>query len=569
MLNDSASWAAESVPAFDCSDADITLAYWYRWRLFHLHMVKRPKRSPGCGKPGGCWVLTEFLQKVFWSGPHNTIVCPAGHHIMEGRWLRDPEVVDDYARFWFRGDGWRKQYTWWAAHALYQRSLLQHHSPGEGVQAELFADLDAHYHSWLRTHYSPGGGCMFTSCHADGEENSAGLDGCRPTINSVMYGEAAALAHIARALGNASRAAYFDAEAARWRRVLTSKLWSEELGFFVNLAQPVPRSLHMEIRSYVKANRGREVQTYFGCLACHRPRTCPPERGWPNGRQVTVRELMGLTSPWYFGAVPDGDAAQAATYAAAFRELDAPGGFGARWGPRTTERRHACYNFSNSAQCNWNGGSWPYETSKLGTALINLLQAYPPQPTVGRRAFDRMLRTYALSHTRAHVGFGRAPPHVDEDLHPDDGYWITRRKLHGVAPWAKAGGLGNRNGKDWLRDRGTHYFHSTFNDLVLSGLVGLRAHADALEVFPLALVPWFCATRVRVRGSDYTVVWDAYGTRYPHGAGLHVWRDGKGVGSAAPLPPPDADGLPLAPRVRLPWAGGELITVSTGTATAY
>ena len=51
-----------------------------------------------------------------------------------------------------------------------------------------------------------------------------------------------------------------------------------------------------------------------------------------------------------------------------------------RWGPRTTELRHsACYNFSNRAQCNWNGGVWPYETCKAGTALVNLLQLYPAQ----------------------------------------------------------------------------------------------------------------------------------------------------------------------------------------------
>ena len=49
-------------------------------------------------------MLTEFLQRVFWSGPHNTIVCPAGHHIMEGRWLRDPRVVASYARYLTRAD---------------------------------------------------------------------------------------------------------------------------------------------------------------------------------------------------------------------------------------------------------------------------------------------------------------------------------------------------------------------------------------------------------------------------------------------------------------------------------
>ena len=48
---------------------------------------------------------------------------------------------------------------------------------------------------------------------------------------------------------------------------MTTKLWSEQLGFFVNLAQPVPPTLHREIRAYAKLGRSREVQTYFGCLA--------------------------------------------------------------------------------------------------------------------------------------------------------------------------------------------------------------------------------------------------------------------------------------------------------------
>ena len=41
---------------------------------------------------------------------------------------------------------------------------------------------------------------------------------------------------------------------------------------------------------------------------------------------------------------------------------------------------------------------------------------------------------------------------MDEDLHPDDGYWITRRKLHGIAPWPDTGGLGGP--RDPLRTRG-------------------------------------------------------------------------------------------------------------------
>ena len=44
-------------------------------------------------------------------------------------------MVDDYARFWFLGSGYRKQYTFWPAYALWQRSLLVSRSAAEGVQA--------------------------------------------------------------------------------------------------------------------------------------------------------------------------------------------------------------------------------------------------------------------------------------------------------------------------------------------------------------------------------------------------------------------------------------------------
>lgn len=165
---------------------------------------------------------------------------------------------------------------------------------------------------------------------------------------------------------------------------------------------------------------------------------------------------MGLSSPWYFRAVPMDNTRQAAKYARAFGQLEDPNGFGAKFGPRTTERRSACYNFTTAEQCNWNGAMWPFETAKTGTALINLLQEYPAQHTVGRGAFHRLLQMYAHAHTRTEAE-NLPPPHVDEDLHPDDGYWITRRKMHGILPWRGAGGLGRTGGADPLAARGDHY----------------------------------------------------------------------------------------------------------------
>ena len=61
VLNESLPWAQTSVPAFECSDDDVTLTYWYRWRLFHLHMRRGDKLS-ACSSPRlGCWVRTLTL----------------------------------------------------------------------------------------------------------------------------------------------------------------------------------------------------------------------------------------------------------------------------------------------------------------------------------------------------------------------------------------------------------------------------------------------------------------------------------------------------------------------------
>ena len=60
VLREATAWAAAEVPLFECSDADITTAYYYRWRVFWLHL----KRDARYG-----YTLSEFLPRVGWSGP--------------------------------------------------------------------------------------------------------------------------------------------------------------------------------------------------------------------------------------------------------------------------------------------------------------------------------------------------------------------------------------------------------------------------------------------------------------------------------------------------------------------
>jgi hypothetical protein len=416
----------------------------------------------------------------------------AGHHIMEGRWVRPkahppadasadlyvrgsvPDggssgdsggagdgsvIVDDYSEFWFKqprvrkDDGdkrvWEKMYTFWAASSIHERWRV---TGDTDHVAKLYPELLKNYDSWVHTHFSHRYQCMFQASHADGEENSAGLDGCRPTINAMMVAEARSLAAIGAATGApAEEVARLAADAARWQKVLLEQLWDEGMTAFVTRTVPPPKALWAELRS-------ERIVTYFGCLACNPTRQCPPVQGWPEGGRVPVRELQGLSSPWYFSAVPK-TAEAVDKYAASFAEVRAitdrqtsvntrfflraclfslpttldlvsltaavyvqpdslfstpprlflcpqlrdPAGFGAAWGPRTCERRSPCYNFSTEAQCNWHGSSWPFETSKTLSGLANLLQGYPPQVHATHDDFVALLAQYARAHTQVRL----------------------------------------------------------------------------------------------------------------------------------------------------------------------
>ena len=85
---DAADFLVRNMPRFECPDRDIERTYHFRWWTYRKHLRKTPSG----------WVVTEFLPEVPWAGKYNTISCPLGHHLREGRWLRDRTYLDDYTR---------------------------------------------------------------------------------------------------------------------------------------------------------------------------------------------------------------------------------------------------------------------------------------------------------------------------------------------------------------------------------------------------------------------------------------------------------------------------------------
>ena len=75
----------------------------------------------------------------------------------------------------------------------------------------------------------------------------------------------------------------------------------------------------------------------------------------------------------------------------------------------------------------------------------------------------------------------------------------------------------------WLKgdqERSRYYNHSTFNDLIITGLIGLRPRLDnTIEVNPLIPADkwdWFCLDNVLYHGHNLTILWDKNGEWKKH-----------------------------------------------------
>ena len=420
------------------------------------------------------FVITEFLPPVPWAGKYNTISCAAGHHFREGRWLRDAAPLDDYARFWFRHGGDPRRYSFWAADALWSRREV---TGDDRLVRELLPDLIANYEGWEKSRFDPEVGLFWQEDGQDGMEVSVGGSGYRATINSYQYGDALAIARIADAAAQPEVARRFREKAAVLKRTMLQRLWDPAAGFFKVLPRGAGKTL------------------------------------------AEVRELHGFT-PWYFD-LPD------AAQAVAWRQFADPAGFKAAFGLTTTEQRCPGFALNYSGhECQWNGPSWPYATAVTLTAAARFLQEHgPAADTLAVRDYFDALLTYARAHRLVRED-GRTVAWIDENQNPRTGDWIARTRLKS---W-KDGTWSDEKGG---RERGKDYNHSTFCDLVISGLVGLRPRADdIIEVQPL--VPegawdYFALEGVPYHGRSLTIFWDRTGERYRRGAGLRVLVDGAEV----------------------------------------
>lgn len=410
-------------PKFLSSDEELNITYNYRCELYGRHVKETPAG----------YVITEFLPDVPWAGIYNTISCAASHHFRDGRWMHNPSVLEEYANFWC-AEGNPRLYSFPAADSILALAKVT----GDYTIADALYPKLAEIHRAWDDHKTDSG--MYRQlCGRDGMEFSISGDGIRPTINSYMYADKAALSILAGRTGDSTATQMYREDAETLRGQINDLLWNDHIGM-------------------------------YGVIS-------------DDGEVQNVREQIGYI-PWIYGIPTSGRDA-------CFRNLLDTNCFLAPHGLRTADASHPDYMKPFNHSCLWNGPVWPFATAQTLTAVIKYLHT-TEQPTITPEEFMSLLLTYAYSH-RDEDG----TPWIDENMHPDTGIWLVRSLLR-------------RNENYKLKDRGRHYNHSTFIDLVMTGICGICPdEGNILRIHPLGTsLDSFIVTDVHYHGHTVDIVWD-------------------------------------------------------------
>jgi hypothetical protein len=490
-----APWYLRNIPFFEIDDQEIQEVYYYRWKVFRSHI-----REIG---PEGTTLL-EFLDNVPWARqPFTDLNDSASFHILEGRWLRDPAIIDSLIDHLYTGGANDRHFSESVAAATESRTRVTGDtSPGLRHLADMraiFAQWDDHFDRarglyWIEplldaTEYTiasiDASGAGFTQ-EPSLDQNHNGFTGgfaFRPSINSYQYANALAIARFAALAGFPELAHDFSRRAADLRNAVLEQLWNPSLVHFVDRYQ-----------------RSTEHVT--------------------SGEFIRGRELVGYV-PWAF-ELPPTNTNLPGHFADAWRHVLVSTEFAGAHGLRTVEPSYARYmtqyryeSATGKPECQWNGPSWPFQTSQVLTGLANLLDDYS-QSVITPADYLRLLRQY----TRQHL-VGDDPPDIQEDYDPDSG-----RPIVGLA-------------------RSHHYEHSTYVDLILNGLIGIRPRGDEiLEIAPLIPaeprtggrpIRYFALQNLAYHGHDIGIFYDADGVRYAVGRGLSVFVDCQRSYGPAPI----------------------------------
>lgn len=464
-----AAWYKANIPFLDVPDRTIQDVYYYRWRTWKEHLRYTD--------PQDGWISTEFLDCCGYAAPYQAIDAAAGHQITESRWVRDQQYGDDYVKFWLTGPGagpkpatdeFNADTTDWAHEYSFWLASAAY---GRAEATGDFTPLIRMLPQLERQWH--GWDKQF--------DPKLGLYWSVPVWDAMEYSASSYQSSDPYHGGAGYRPtlnSYQYGDAVAISRIATMAGDRRAARYYARRAAALKRAMQ---RRLWDPNRA-----FYYDVA---------RDGNPGLAKLDTREEIGYL-PWMFGAAEPQDAA-------AWAQLTDPQGFASPYGPTTAERRSPWFMHDAGTCCRWDGPSWPFATSQTLTALANLIDDYPAQPYADAGTYDALLHTYAATQYRNGV------PYVAEAHSPDTPQWIYDSY-----------------------DHSEDYNHSTYTDLVISGLMGLRPSAgNVLRIDPLVPASWdhFVLENVPYHGHNITLAYDRDGTHYGFGTGWRVFVDGRVV----------------------------------------
>ena len=280
-----------------------------------------------------------------------------------------------------------------------------------------------------------------------------------------------------------------------YRSTINSYMYADAMA----LAQMAQR-FGMPEKAALFREKAQTLKKNFQFYLWHKRKGFFVDRRRDNRFFLNGMELQGYF-PWMCN-MPDPQ------YSSAWKYITDSEYFCGKYGLRTLEKNHEEYLVEHSipGMCMWNGWCWPFASSLALTGMANLLNDYQQEYVCAEDYFD-LLKTYTMCHYKDGV------PHLAENYEPDEGYWYTDRGA-----------------------RSKYYNHSSYCDLIISGLAGFRPAPDgSVTVNPLIPADWdhFALEDIPFCGKKLAVIFDRRGEKYGLGSGLFLLEDKKVLAQAA------------------------------------
>ena len=418
---------------------------------------------------GTGYIITEFVQPVGYAGALNTIDAAAGHQIDEARWLRSNFYNDDYIQAYTRGPGNSTQYTHWILDAIKRRS------DANGDKTYASGQLEQMVRLWGLWDYT--------------FDKHAGLYYFTPIFDAQEYSLPGYV--VAPHNGGGSNQLQLDGpntyRPSHNSYMVANARAIADIAGFTNSSAGIASTFTSTAKRLEEAmykTLWDPAQKFFvDVIRSNNPRLEP----------VKGREEVGLY-PFRFGIGLE------SKYTTAIRSLFDPKGFLAKYGPTTLEIRNKYFAAEKPSDycCFWNGQSWPFSTAHVLKSLAAVYRS--GKSPIDADQYVQYIKTYAATQQK------NGKPYVAESHYPFENAWSADSSNHSE-----------------------HYDHSTNNDDVITGLLGIIPRTDeVLEIAPIVPKSWkyFAIESLPYHGHLITVLYDADKSRYKCGGSLCVYVDG-------------------------------------------